>query len=455
MKKLLWVALALGLVAGGLPAQAKSKAQFDTKKGQYKIEAGAKLTLGFDNDAYGQALVALWDKVHPEAAGQVEYLNTGSGDAAKRLADLQGDAPDVVMSVVTDVPKFAGAFAVIPPELKKMAGENLDASFYKTTQALSKDLTALPLAYDGMSFAWNKTMLTQLKLITGKVTKDNLPVEFDTWEKIFALSKSWAAKRPTYLGKPVNIVFPMSLDEVWSGYSSLTAAGWQLFQEGDALKPGFEKDSFLKGLEFIKAASDAKISVEANGALTPGASMNWRWDAFLNEQSAPFGLVGTWMDIKGATVKGGHELQFSPMPTWKGQRLTPLLQAKVVVVNAYSRFPSAAAELLRLVYTKEGLQAMVENSGYVPTLKNGAKIAPDFSKEPVKGQMLAAFQTSTITPVTLKFPANAQKQAMDLYYNIGMNQFFKDIWDGAKTPAAAQTEAVSAAAKYIEEQNKK
>ena len=35
----------------------------------------------------------------------------------------------------------------------------------------------------------NKTMLTKLGLISGKVTKDNLPIEFDTWEKIFALGK--------------------------------------------------------------------------------------------------------------------------------------------------------------------------------------------------------------------------------------------------------------------------
>jgi len=78
MKKTLFVLISLALVAGGAMAQAKSKAQYDSKKGQYKIEEGAKLVLGIDNDAYGKALVDLWDKAHPEFAGAVEYLNTPS-----------------------------------------------------------------------------------------------------------------------------------------------------------------------------------------------------------------------------------------------------------------------------------------------------------------------------------------------------------------------------------------
>src|SRR5262245_12056993 len=124
MKKTLFVVISLALVAGGAMAQAKSKAQYDTKKAQYKIEAGAKITLGIDNDDYGKALVALWDKVHPEAAGAVEFLNTPSDSSAKKLADLQGDAPDVVMALTSDVPKFAGAMSAIDGNLVKVADAN-------------------------------------------------------------------------------------------------------------------------------------------------------------------------------------------------------------------------------------------------------------------------------------------------------------------------------------------
>jgi arabinogalactan oligomer/maltooligosaccharide transport system substrate-binding protein len=183
--------------------------------------------------------------------------------------------------------------------------------------------------------------------------------------------------------------------------------------------------------------------------------MGWRWDPVLNDQSAPFGLVGTWMDVKGALTKGGHDMQFGPMPTYKGVRPAPFLKVKSYVLNAYSKYPSAAAELLRLVFTKEGMQAMIDNSAYVPALKAGAKIAPDFSKDAVKKQMGYAFQFSYVEPVTLKLPGNPNKQAMDVYYNIGMNQFYKDVWDGKLTPADAQKAIVAAADKWITENNVK
>lgn len=456
MKKTLFVLISLALVAGGAMAQARSKAQYDAKKGEYKIEEGATLVLGVDSDTYGKAMVELWDKAHPDFAGAVEFLNTPSDTSAKKLADLQGDAPDVVMALTSDVPKFAGAMSAIDGNLVKIAEANLDAKFYKAANAMFKSVTALPLGYDGMAFAWNKTMLTKLGLIKGQVTKDNLPVEFDTWEEIFALGKAWDAKRPTYMDKPVNIVFPLSLDEPWSGYSTAaTSAGWGIFSKGDPLKPGFEDPKFAQGLNFLVEAAKAKLSVEANGALTPGASMVWRWDPVLNDQSAPFGLVGTWMDVKGATTKGGHDMQFGPMPTYKGVRTTPYLKVKVLVLNAYSKFPSAAAELLRLAYTKEGMQVLMENSSYPPALKAGAKIAPDYSKDKVKQQMTYAFGFSYFEPVTLTLPGNPTKQAMDVYYNIGMNQFYKDVWDGKVTPAEAQKAIVAASAKWITENNVK
>lgn len=453
MKKLLLAVIAVSLVATGAMAQSSSKAKWDAKKGQYTIEKGAKVTLGIDNDPFGMALVALWDKAHPEAAGAVEYLNTPSDSSAKKLSDLQGDAPDVVMALTSDVPKFAGAMSNLDSNLVKIATANMDPAFYKASNAMFKAPVAIPFAYDGMAFAWNKTMLAKLGLDVSKVTKDNLPVAFDTWEEIFALAKKWDTNRPTYLDKPVSIVFPMSLDEPWSGFSSTTVAGWAIYKDGNALNPGFDQPAFLKGLEFIKVASDAKISVEADGSKTPGASCTWRWDAVLNDQSAPFGLVGTWMDIKGALAKGGHDMQFGPMPTYAGKRLTPFLKVKVYVLNAYSKYPSASAELLRLMLSKEGMQAMIDTSAYVPALKAGAKIAPDYSKDLVKQQMAYAFQYSYIEPVSLKLTVNTTMQAMDVYYNIGMPQFYKDVWDGSKTPKEAQDLIVAAAAKWVAENN--
>ncbi|MEI8096466.1 MAG: extracellular solute-binding protein [Spirochaetales bacterium] len=330
----------------------------------------------------------------------------------------------------------------------QIAELNLDSRFYLSSNAKLSAVSALPFAYDGMAFAWNKTMLQALGYST-EADADDLPVAFNTWEEIFALSNTWSPNRPTYKGSPINIVFPMSVGEPWSGYSSVTAAGWSIFATGQATQPGFDDPAFLHGLEFIKAAHDAKISVEADGTTTPGLTAGWRWDPVLNAQSAPFGLVGTWMDIIGATTKGKYDLQISPMPTWQGNRLRPFVKVKVFVVNKSSPYPSAAAELLRLLYTTSGMQAMVDNSTYVPSLRSGATIAPDYSAAPVTQQLGKAFLQGNPEPVMLTFPNNPGKSGIDVYTNIGLNLFYQDVWDGVKTPAQAQMEIVAAAEQYI------
>ena len=43
---------------------------YDEKLDQYAIEEGATLVINVDNDAFGNALVALWDETHPEHAGE-------------------------------------------------------------------------------------------------------------------------------------------------------------------------------------------------------------------------------------------------------------------------------------------------------------------------------------------------------------------------------------------------
>ncbi len=40
-----------------------------------------------------------------------------------------------------------------------------------------------------------------------------------------------------------------------------------------------------------------------------------------------------------------------------------------------------------------------------------------------------------------------------MYYSISINQFYKDVWDGKMTPADAQKGIVSAATKWIAENN--
>ena len=447
MKRFVALVLGISLIAGGAFAQSKAV----WRGNQYQIEKGAKIRLGVDNDNLGKAIVALWDKIHPEAVGVVEYVNFGAAGGTDQITALQGEAPDVALVIDGEVSRNEQSLLALDAIITKGAQNFAMEPFY--SGANSKTVKFVPVAYDGMAFAWNKTMLEALNLDTTDKNKDGLPDAFDTWEEIFDLSKKWQTNRPTYKGKTVNIVYPMCLDEVWSGYSNLTAGGWKIFPTNDAANPGFSQNSFRAGLDFIKTASDAMISVEANGVRTPGASMVWRWDDALNNETAPFFLVGTWMDITGAETKGGYDIKFGPMPTWKGVRLTPFVKTKGWVINGFTKYPSAAHELYRILFTKDGMQAMVNNSAYIPALKAKASNTPNYTNDPNKEEMASAFAFNYPEP-TITLPANPKKKAMDGYYGIGLNLELRAVWDGDKTPADAQANLVKLYQIWYEENNK-
>lgn len=447
-KRIFTVCLAVFL---GAAAFGQSKAVWDDAKKQYAIEPGAKITVSVDSDKWGAAIVALWDKTHPDAKGAVTYVRSDITGSTDKITQLQEDFSDLVMAIDGEVARNAQSVLPLDSHLIFLGNKVTQPPFFKNANPTDV-VKYIPISYDGMSFAYNLTMLKKLGLDT-TLDKDGLPVSCNTWEKIFALAQQWKAKRPVYNGTPVTIVYPMCLTEVWSAYSSLTAGGWEIFKDADSSNPGFDKPEFVEGLRFIKAAADAGVSVEVNGKQTPGASMTTRWEDFLNNQTAPFGLVGTWMDIKGAMTKGKFEMHFAPMPTWKGKRLTPFVKTKGFVINGFTHFPSATHELYRLIYTKVGMEDMIENSSYIPAVRAGSPITPDISKDKSKEEMAKAFASNYAEPPYF-LPKNKFKKSMDVYYNIPLSSLYIDVWDGKLTPEAAQKQAVSLAAKWFAENNK-
>jgi arabinogalactan oligomer / maltooligosaccharide transport system substrate-binding protein len=198
---------------------------YDEKLEQYAIEEGATLVVNVDNDAFGNALVALWDETHPEHAGKVSFVNTGSQGSTDELATQTTEFPDISMAIDGEVSRNLTHMLPFESILANLVKANSIETFYKAGN--STDVTVYaPVTYDGMAFIWNKTMLETLGLSTTDADGDNLPDAFDTWEEIFALATTWKTARPTYNGNPVKTVFPLSLGEVWSAYMILSSAGW-------------------------------------------------------------------------------------------------------------------------------------------------------------------------------------------------------------------------------------
>lgn len=169
--------------------------------------------------------------------------------------------------------------------------------------------------------------------------------------------------------------------------------------------------------------------------------MGWRWDDVLNNEIAPFGLVGTWMDVKGAMTATGSEFLVSIVPTYNGINQRPFVKTKGFVINAYTQYRSAAMELMRLVYSKDGFQAMVNSSSYSPSLADGSNLVPTLQAGGVQEQMMAAFVYNYPEPALL-LPNNPQMKAMDSAYYPFISDTQKAIWDGTMTIEEAVAELI-------------
>lgn len=448
-----------------------TKAVWDAEKGQYKIEDDAQIRLGVDNDALGAAIVALWDETHPEHAGKVTFENSGAAGSADRLPTEQDSVQDVLMVIDGEVSRNVAHTLALEENLAKLIKDNSLEAFYNAGNTTDQTVYA-PVTYDGMAFVTNVTLLESLGLDTTDANGDNLVDAFDTWEEIFDLSRSYLDNRPTVKARVIetdaegnqtvteettdtklNVVFPMSLKEPWSGYFALTTGGWQLLEEGDALKPGYDKPEFKKGLEFLVEAKEAGVSVEESGAISTGESMTGRWDNVLNGVNlAPFGLVGTWHDVKTFSEETGNEYLISILPTYGDVNPSPFVKTKGFVINTYTKFQSASMELLRLIYSQAGLQAMVDNSAYAPSLADGSELTPDLTGKTVQEQFMSAFKYNYPEPA-ITLPENPGKKAMDAAYYGTMELITPQVWDGTLSVDDAIAELIETTNAKIEAEN--
>ncbi len=418
---------------------------------EFKWEEGAVIEIGVDSDDMGAALVEAWNAAYPELADKLVFRNYGSANGessgVQGIETGQGEAPDVALVIDNEVTGNIASLLGLHEYFGDLGSEQTHNVVYEAIN--TKGDYYLPAFYDGMSFSWNETMLEELGVDLADENGDNLPDAFDTWEEIFAMADEWEG-RPEFDGNEILEWFPISLGEVWSGYSSVTAGGWQLFSSGDLTDPGFDDAEFEAGLAFIEEFASHDMSVDETGTQKAADAMGWRWDAYL-DGAFPFSLVGTWQDVDGKEAEHGYDFRFSPMPTYDGTQLTPFMKTKGFVVNAFTEYPSAASEVLRWLYTQDTMETMINSSAYLPALEADAAIYPEIDSVN-KEEFAAGMFYNTLEPAGA-LPNADTIRAMNVYYSITIEDFYRAVWDGTMTPAEAQDAIASAADAWIEANN--
>jgi len=434
---------------------------WNNEEEDFLVEDEAKVVLGVDSDDMGAALVQKWNSDFPDYEGMLEFRNYGSADGdnsgMQGMELQQGEGPDIALVIDGEVIGKEGSLLPLHTYFQDLGAEQTNESAFESINQL--DYFYLPAFYDGMVFSWNETILDELGIDTTDSNGDNLPEAIDTWEKIFAITEGdeWAADDRPVIEVPGNDdtynmyeMFPISLDEVWSAYSTLTAGGWQFFESGNLDEPGFDTDAFESGLEFIEDFSQTNMSVDETGTKKAADAMAWRWDAYL-QGAYPMSLVGTWQNVDGAESSTGFDFRFSKMPTYNGEELHPLMKTKGFIINGFTEVPSASSKVLNWLYSKSTMETMIDSSAYLPALQDDATIFPDIDN--VNKEEFALGMQNNHLEISGTLPNNADVAAMDVFYNLNLNDYFKEIWDGTMTPAESRTAIADDAATWLEENN--
>ena len=488
MRKLLLISMGLMLMLGGCAKEKPCVAEngivcYDEENQRYQIEDGARIRVMVENEAYGQALINLWDAEHPEQTGVIEPIVVQNFDAATWL----GYKTDIALLWSNDAAQILNNFMPVQPDLEVMIQEHVPQQFGELLNL--EGLRYVPMSYYGLVFSTNVTMLNEMGYDSTDENGDGLVDAFDSFEELMALAEEWGGIERIYHDRAVTAVFPFALSELWASMVFFSADQFRFFATYEALRPGMETDEFLETLKFLRAmgeypwylnpqeasgeeaaetAADEELDTEEAGVLMadpdteapseeassegdenkktpdnpgeeeeiilPYRSENdrafeggWLYDVYLEKLISPFSLVGTWMYYNQQEDIEQQDFYFSPMPTWKEQSLSPLAKTKGYLLSEETKYPSAANEVLRLIRSEAGIQAYMDTVDEIPAVtvvdRPENRPAPENEEAEGKGE------SDKIVPYYLSFRNENQRQishAFSLSQEESMVAFEKD-----------------------------
>ena len=384
----------------------------------YLFEPDAKIVIGVENLSIGEELLRKWRRDYPNHPELFDYLNFSSLDT------LSGERlPDVALMNAVNVIGNEKFYIEFDQHLATIVQANSVFSAYDYYNQNGTFIS--PAFWNGMVFSWNQTMLESFDIdVETDSNNDGLPDAIDTWEKIFELN----IVGEMYKNNRINEIYPITLNEPFSAYSNLTAGGFGYYQDGSN-NPGFDTVEFLNGLRFIETFSKLRLNQDEFGNLLAGKQLNWRWDSYYNQETYPFALVGTWMDIPQAQTNTNSIFRVSKMPTYKGIQLRPFASNNGYVINEATRYPSAAHEVVRWLNQKDTIELMVQEFNYTPAMNPSSNAMPT-NLTRLQKEFIVGMAESYIEPIT---------SAMNDYYTIGITEALIDVWDGKIPPEDAQS----------------
>ena len=398
---------------------------YDKGSDRFFIEDGAVLNIAVTSEAYGEAVVSLWDTTYPDYAGIVTYTLV---DDTTALYYHDNPGYDLIYISETELPMIMDEVLELDDNTVKSFEPYIVSTFGQVINSSAYIFT--PLVYDGFLFAYDETVLTKMNISLEDSNNDGLPDSIDTWEEIFRLVTAYNDNR---LSTDVEFMFPLEFNEKYSFYSMLTAGDWQMYKSLIASDPGFDSPEFQKSLLFIYDLGKYDWNME-----TPSDSEGYtfKYEDVLVNQSSPMTMIAQWMYYKEFEAETGSNYRFAHMPSFAGNILTPLVSIEGYAISANTNYPSAANQLMMMLRSKAGLELLLNNTNLIPIIEITDDLDIEITDQN-KYDMIKAYAYSVTEPL-IALSSDTTVRAWDMYYDCDWMSVIKQLYDHKITVSEAQ-----------------
>ena len=392
---------------------------YDDKSNAFKIEEKAHLKIAVESEETKDKLLEIWAVNYPNNNLEVDVV-----EAMTRVELSETIEYDILYVDGQEAPFFMAKFANLGQKAQSIVTNNIPKGLQDSFNV--NGLRFTPQNVTGKPLYLNMTLLKEIGLSREDV----------------ASFESIKANQDTIL-EFLDITFPFSLKDQGTLYPFLTARGWTLNFKHEGMNPDIDSPEFLEGLAFIEFLSQMKLNNNEEKDLAMDLEYNFESKFF--ERESLFGYITDYELAQLYQAETGDEWLAVPFPTYQETHLAPVVNVNGYVVNVNTLYPSASAEVLRILRGVEFVDLGL--SSYSPIM-TGDEILDTL--EPSLVDTIEAFGHGDLMTI-LALDDNPRVKSSTLYDQVDFVDVIAQLYDASITKEEAQEKLVESSIQWIKD----
>ncbi|MGL4337425.1 MAG: maltose ABC transporter substrate-binding protein [Turicibacter sp.] len=403
MKKLITSICIYTLVSIGLVGCNETE-----KKADMSSKTTPEIKIWIDNEDYANLLMPALKKEFKDINFTYEYLGVHESISKLELDGPAGIAADIFLQVHDTMPDSINANLLLP--LGTDLGTYIEDNMLENTiSGVQKDgvYYGIPMSIDSMGFFYNKTLLEENGFEVAK-----------TFDELIEQAKIYNNNSEN------KYLFRFEAGNSYSSHFFFTGHGYQLFGENhdnpEAIN--FNTPEVIEALKFIKSMKEYLP--------VPYGDLGYDTiDAEFIKGNVPYITTGPWSI---SDIKNGAEFEWgiTTVPMINGVQPNTFSGFHVASINAYTKYPNEARDVLKFIASEDGLQMRFDTTGQIPALQDNSII---------EGVLEDPYVAGIVAQSAYSDPIPAIKEMA--YYFGACDTMIRSVWEDLATPEKAVEKA--------------